>query len=65
MTEENRKGIPVKAMALEKITIPVFIVAHQDDKCWVTQPLMQHNNGIKGNGKKPPRLMSSAMRELK
>jgi len=39
MTEENRKGIPIKDMALEKITIPVFIVAHQDDKCWVTQPL--------------------------
>lgn len=38
MTEENRKGIPVKDMALEKINIPVLIVAHQDDKCWVTRP---------------------------
>jgi pimeloyl-ACP methyl ester carboxylesterase len=39
MTEENRKGIPVKDMALEKITIPVLIVAHQGDKCGVTLPL--------------------------
>lgn len=39
MTEENRNGIPVKDLALEKIIIPVMIVAHQDDKCWVTQPI--------------------------
>jgi len=39
MTEENRKGIPVTDMALEKVTIPVLIIAHQDDKCCVTQPL--------------------------
>ena len=38
MAEENAKGIPVTQMALEKIVIPVLIVAHKDDQCWVTPP---------------------------
>jgi len=38
MAEENAKGIPVTQMSLEKIIVPVLIVAHKDDQCWVTPP---------------------------
>ena len=38
VAEENAKGIPVTQMPLEKIVIPVLIVAHKDDQCWMTQP---------------------------
>jgi pimeloyl-ACP methyl ester carboxylesterase len=36
MTEENRKGTPVTDMALEKITIPTLITAHESDGCKYT-----------------------------
>jgi pimeloyl-ACP methyl ester carboxylesterase len=38
MADENAKGIPVTQMSLEKIVMPVLIVADKDDQCWVTPP---------------------------
>ena len=38
MSVENNKGTAVTEMELEKITMPTFIVAHEDDGCHVTPP---------------------------
>ena len=38
MTENNDKGIPIRELALDRITVPVLIVAHNDDDCRVTDP---------------------------
>ena len=39
MAEENKNGTAVTEMPLEKIKIPVYVVAHEDDDCWVTPPI--------------------------
>lgn len=38
MTEGNDKGTSVPEMKINKITLPVLIVSHEDDACWVTPP---------------------------
>lgn len=38
ITEENGNGEEVTSYELDKITVPVFIGAHEDDGCWVTPP---------------------------
>ncbi len=38
MTVLNGKGETVSSMALDQIRVPVLIVAHKDDHCWVTPP---------------------------
>lgn len=38
MSESNNKGRAVTEMVLENIKIPVLIVAHENDACWVTPP---------------------------
>ncbi len=38
MTEENDKGSAITEMALEKITMPTLITAHEDDGCNKTPP---------------------------
>jgi len=39
MAAENKYGTTVTDMPLEKIKIPVFVVAHEEDDCWVTPPI--------------------------
>ena len=36
VTEETEKGSGVLAFDLEKIRLPVLVVHHRDDECWVT-----------------------------
>jgi len=38
ITVENDNGEEVTSYELEKITLPVFIGAHENDGCWVTPP---------------------------
>jgi dienelactone hydrolase len=38
MSESNDKGRAVTEMVLENIKVPVLIVAHENDGCWVTPP---------------------------
>ncbi len=38
MSEENKKGDSLPELMLDKIKIPVFIAAHEKDRCWVTRP---------------------------
>lgn len=38
ITENNEKGREVTSYDLDKITVPVFIGAHEGDECWVTPP---------------------------
>lgn len=38
MSESNGKGRAVTEMVLENIKVPVLIVAHENDACWVTPP---------------------------
>lgn len=39
MGAENKHGTAVTEMPLEKIKIPVFVAAHEEDDCWVTPPI--------------------------
>ncbi len=36
ITEDTRKGTSLLNLDLDKIRVPVLIVHHQDDECWVT-----------------------------
>jgi len=38
ITVENGNGKEITSYALEKITLPVFVGAHENDGCWVTPP---------------------------
>ena len=38
ITQDSKKGTALTEMALNRITLPVLIVAHTDDACWVTPP---------------------------
>jgi len=38
MSKPNKQGTPVTKMALNEITTPVLVVAHQDDACQKTPP---------------------------
>lgn len=38
ISEENRKGVSLPEMELDKITVPTLIVSHEDDACHVTLP---------------------------
>lgn len=38
ITQESSKGTALLDMDLEKITLPVLIISHTDDACWVTPP---------------------------
>jgi len=38
MSEDNSDGRPVTDLALDKIRVPTFVVAHEDDECRVTPP---------------------------
>jgi len=43
VTKANGGGVEVTAMELDKITVPVFIAAHENDACWVTPPAGAEN----------------------
>jgi hypothetical protein len=38
MTAKNGRGTAVTEMKLDRITLPVLIVAHKSDGCWATEP---------------------------
>jgi hypothetical protein len=38
MTEANDNGPTVREFDLDKVTIPVMVVHHENDECWVTTP---------------------------